>query len=414
MLARGVRSAIGWERILRNTSCALGRTDSAISSDIVSEYSRECKARWGCGGDVPRATSSSSRVSQIDRDMEAPVDNHALLLKEYGKPEDVLWMEKQAKPGIEMLGDDQVLIRILAAPVNPSDISLIEGRYPLRASSLPCTPGFEGVGVVEAVGKNVTRLRPGDRAVPIEHGQGTWRTYGVFEQNHWYRIPHDIPISTAATMCINPPTALRLLEEFVDLNQGDVIIHTGGTSSTGKYILQLAKQRGIRCISVIRDRPERKETEHELKELGSSLVVTAEELGTAMKEWPYGKPRLGLDCIGGDDSLQVAKVLDANATLVVYGGMSRQPIQIPPGSFIFNNITVKGFWLTGGFAQMKQGWKAKEILVDRVIALFRQKVIKPVTVDCLPFDQWKQGIEMYRKSNTTKVLLTHYTDDVCM
>ena len=108
------------------------------------------------------------------------MDNHALLLKEYGKPEDVLWMEKQAKPGIEMLGDDQVLIRILAAPVNPSDISLIEGRYPLRASSLPCTPGFEGVGVVEAVGKNVTRLRPGDRAVPIEHGQGTWRTYGVF------------------------------------------------------------------------------------------------------------------------------------------------------------------------------------------------------------------------------------------
>lgn len=365
-------------------------------------------------GGMPRATSSTSRVCQIDRDSEGPVDNYALLMKEYGKPEDVLWMEKQAKPGIEMLRDDQVLIRILAAPINPSDISLIEGRYPLRADHLPCTPGFEGVGVVEAVGKNVTRLRPGDRAVPIEHGQGTWRTYGVFEQNHWYRIPHDLPISTAATMCINPPTALRLLEEFVDLEEGDSIIHTGGTSSTGRYILQLAKQRGIRCISVIRDRPERKETELELKELGASLVVTSEELVDAMKEWPHARPKLGLDCIGGEASLQVAKVLAPNATLVVYGGMSRQPIQIPPGSFIFQNITVKGFWLTGGYAQMKHGWKAKELLVDRVIALFRQKVIKPVTVDCLPFDQWKKGIDVYRKSNTTKMLLTHYTDDVCM
>lgn len=63
---------------------------------------------------------------------------------------------------------------------------------------------------------------------------------------------------------------------------------------------------------------------------------------------------------------------------MVYGGMSREPIQIPPGMLIFKNISVKGFWLTGGFAQMKDGWKAKERLVDHVVALFRQKVIKPV------------------------------------
>lgn len=113
------------------------------------------------------------------------------------------------------------------------------------------------MGVVEAVGRKVTRFRPGDRAVPIEHGQGTWRTHGVFEQHHWYRIPNDLPISSAATMAINPPTAIRLLEEFVQLEKGDTLIHTGGTSSTGKYVLQLAKQKGVRCVSVIRDRPDR-------------------------------------------------------------------------------------------------------------------------------------------------------------
>lgn len=122
---------------------------------------------------------------------------------------------------------------------------------------LPATPGHEGVGVVEAVGAKVTRFRPGDRAVPIEHGQGTWRTHGVFDEKHWYRIPNDLPISTAATMVINPPTAIRLLEEFVKLQEGDTVVHTGGTSSTGKYILQVAKQMGLHSISVIRDRPDR-------------------------------------------------------------------------------------------------------------------------------------------------------------
>lgn len=197
----------------------------------------------------------------------------------------------------------------MQAPINPSDISTIEGRYPLRPV-LPASPGHEGVAVVEAVGSKVTRFHPGDRAVPIEHGQGTWRTHGVFRENHWYRIPNDLPIATAATMAINPPTAIRLLEEFVALKEGDTIIHTGGTSSTGKYVLQLAKQKGVHCISVIRDRPNRGDTEKELKEMGSSLVVTRDELQGALKGWSHGKPKLGLDCVGGLDSLEVAKALE--------------------------------------------------------------------------------------------------------
>lgn len=137
-----------------------------------------------------------------------------------------------------------------------------------------------------------------------------------------------------------------MLEEFVELKEGDAIVHTGGNSATGKYILQLAKNRGIHSISVIRARPaaERLAIEKELKDFGATMVVTADELVEAVKSWPHGKPKLGLDCVGGQTTLEVSKVLEKDAVLVVYGGMSRQPLQIPPGSLIFDNITIKGFW----------------------------------------------------------------------
>lgn len=193
--------------------------------------------------------------------------------------------------------------------MNPSDINTIEGRYPL-SPKLPASPGHEGMGVVLAVGKEVTRLRPGDRAVPIEHSQGTWKSHGIFKECNWTRIPQDLPIATAATMVINPPTALRLLEEFVDLKPGDTIIQTGGTSSVGKYIIQMAHHREIHTINLIRDRPNREETEAELKDFGASVVVTPRELPDLLKDWKHGKPRLALDCVGGEAAIEAAKSLE--------------------------------------------------------------------------------------------------------
>lgn len=146
--------------------------------------------------------------------------------------------------------------------------------------------------------------------MPIEHSQGTWRTHGVFQDKHWYRVPLDLPIATTATMVVNPPTALRLLEEYVSLSPGDTIIQTGATSATGKYVLQLAKEKELHTISIIRDRPNRAEVVRILKDLGATLVVTPSELRDAMKDWKYGAPKLALDCVGGPATSEMAKTLE--------------------------------------------------------------------------------------------------------
>lgn len=75
------------------------------------------------------------------------------------------------------LGRDDVLVRILAAPVNPADLNIIEGTYPIKPDAFPAVGGNEGVGVVLAVGADVRPdgLVPGDRVIPVGPGMGTWR-----------------------------------------------------------------------------------------------------------------------------------------------------------------------------------------------------------------------------------------------
>ena len=185
------------------------------------------------------------------------------------------------------------------------------------------------------------------------------------------------------------------------------MIQTGATSSTGKYVIQLAKSRDINTINVIRDRPNRHQIK-ELKELGATAVVTPSN-DELMRSWQHSPPKLALDCISGDATAAVVKALAPGGTLVVYGAVSKEPLANARGHLIFRDIRIRGFWLTGNYAKMKDGWKAEEQLVDRVCALFRQKVLKPVEVDCIPLSQWESAMEGYRKNHRdAKVILTNY------
>lgn len=153
----------------------------------------------------------------------------------------------------------------------------------------------------------------------------------------------------------------------------------------------------------------------ELRELGATAVTTPAELPALLRGWEAPAPRLALDCVSGEAATAALKTLAPGGTLVVYGAMSKQPLTIPPSALIFKDIRIRGFWLTGGYAKMKDGWKAKEALVDRVVALFRQRALRTAAVDCVPLERWEEAIADYRRNHRdAKVMLTNYGDDVCM
>jgi trans-2-enoyl-CoA reductase len=81
----------------------------------------------------------------------------------------------------------QVVVRMLAATVNPADINTIQGSYAVKPQ-LPCIGGNEGVGEIERIGAAVTGLKRGDRVLPKVNAWGTWRTHAVCDAKQLYKV----------------------------------------------------------------------------------------------------------------------------------------------------------------------------------------------------------------------------------
>jgi len=241
-----------------------------------------------------------------------------------------------------------VLVGFLAAPINPADLNMIEGVYPIGPKA-PAVGGNEGVAEVLAVGSKVTGLAVNDWVIPAKPGFGTWRTHAVAPESSLMKVKKDIKPEYAATVAVNPCTAYRLLNDFVKLQPGDTIIQNGANSSVGQAVIQMAAQQGVKTINIIRDRLDFSYIVERMKAYGGYVVVKDDVLGTPsfhrlISDLP--KPKLALNCVGGSSATEIARVLDKNGVMVTYGGMSRKPIQVPTSLLIFRNIQLHGFWLS--------------------------------------------------------------------
>ena len=161
-----------------------------------------------------------------------PTTTRAVVFDAHGHPSRALRVD-EAFP-VAPLGPEDVLVRFAASPVNPSDANVVEGTYPLRPRAFPAVGGGEGVAEVVRFGARVDRrsLVGGDdldafaeedvarkpvKVVPDVPGSGTWREFAVFPAAALRRVPARLPDELAAQMCVNLPTALRLLQDFADL-----------------------------------------------------------------------------------------------------------------------------------------------------------------------------------------------------
>jgi mitochondrial enoyl-[acyl-carrier protein] reductase / trans-2-enoyl-CoA reductase len=263
---------------------------------------------------------------------------NAAVYETHGNPPDVLHVESRPWP---TPAAGEAVVKMRAAPINPADLNQIEGKYPIRAA-LPATPGFEGAGVVVEIAPGASNV-PAGALVILPHNIGTWRDAVAVKAHELVIVPKGIEPVHAAMLKINPMTAWRLLQDYVDLKKGDWLIQNAANSAAGRAVIQIAHELGYKSVNVVR----RGELTDELcAEGGDVVLVDGENLRDEVKAATTGAPiRLGLNAVGGDSALRLANCLAPGSTLVTFGAMGLQPLKIPNGLLIFKDLRFRGIWI---------------------------------------------------------------------
>lgn len=230
----------------------------------------------------------------------------------------------------------EAIVRVLAAPIHPADLNTIEGKYPGKA-----TLGREGVGEIETLGPQTEGPAPGTRVL-LPSGLSTWCEACVCPVDQLVPVSSKLAIEQAATLQINPGSALRMLRDFVPLKSGDWLLQNAANSAVGRAVVQLSRALGLRTVNLVR----RAELFDSLRTDGADIVLLDDENVVDRIREIAPNTRLALNAVGGESALRLANALGEGGTLVTYGAMSRQPLRLPNGLLIFKDIRAVGFWFT--------------------------------------------------------------------
>jgi NADPH:quinone reductase-like Zn-dependent oxidoreductase len=309
-------------------------------------------------------------------------------LNRIGDPAEVLEVKQHSSRALK---SGEVRVRVLASPINPSNLLQIAGNYGVDAV-LPSTPGSEGVGRVLETSAEVTHLAVGQLVLLAGVG-GTWRDEIVAPASGFLPLPDLGPVDSSvieqlSMSAVNPITAMLMLTSYVDLKEGQWIVQSASNSAVGGYVIQLAKQRGIKTINVVR----REGLAEDLMAKGADVVlIDGPDLPAQIAKATGNEPVvLALDAVGGDTYTRFANSLGYGGTLVAYGALSGKPATLNTGITIFNDLRLRGFWLSKWYE--KADMKAKQAAFGQIIPLIAQGVLKADVDSRFTVSEIKQAV----------------------
>ncbi len=318
-----------------------------------------------------------------------------------GDPADVLEVKSES---LRALKSGEVRVKVLAAPINPSDLLQIAGKYGVDPE-LPSRPGSEGIARVLEISAEVKHLVVGQLVLPV--GGGTWSEEIVGPASAFLPLPNLGPLDSdvieqLAMSAVNPVTALLMLTSFVELQEGQWIVQSAANSAVGGYVIQLAKQRGIKTVNVVR----REGLAEDLMAKGADVVLIdgpdlAENIAKATGSAPIA---LALDPVGGDTYIRLADSLGYGGTLVAYGVLSGEPATLNTGKIIFNDIRLRGFWLYKWYQQASM--EDKRAAFGQIVPLIAKGVLKANVDSRYTVDEIDQAVtRAAQRGRNGKVLI---------
>jgi NADPH:quinone reductase-like Zn-dependent oxidoreductase len=204
-------------------------------------------------------------------------------------------MEVCTRPAI---GPDEVLIRVKSTALNAIDHKRMEGMTEFVDKTLPWIPCMDVAGVVEMVGRDCHRLKPGDKVFGKTSftKQGTLAEFAAVPENHLVLKPEGLTFEEASTFPLSFLTLYQAIVEHAQFQPGQKIFIHGGSGGIGTVGLQIAKKLGARVIATTCSTA----NVDLVKQLGADLVVdyTKDKWWLSLKD---GNFDCMIDCVGGED-----------------------------------------------------------------------------------------------------------------
>jgi NADPH:quinone reductase-like Zn-dependent oxidoreductase len=321
-----------------------------------------------------------------------------LRLIAYGEPSEVVELNTISEPA---LGQEDVLVTMESAPLNPSDFLLIRGAYGVRPP-FPFSVGAEGVGRVTQTGAKVDTALQGKRVLILPtYEQGTWADQAVVPARNIVPVSDQADPLQLSMIGINPATAYLLLNRYISLMPGDWIGQTAANSAMGQYIIALAKLAGVKTLNVVR----RGEAAEQVRQWGGDRVVLqGDNLHKDIEEALDGKKlSLVLDSVGGTPVGELAKALKTGGSIIWYGAQSGQISSFSPGDFLIRGLSLHGFWL-GNWIRNAPRTEIQEIY-QKLGDLVADGSLSAAVEQVYPLEQFKEAFEQSLKSNRSGKIL---------
>jgi NADPH2:quinone reductase len=325
---------------------------------------------------------------------QIPETMRAVELRAYEGGADALAVVDRPVP---RLSEGQVLVRIKASPINPSDLSFLRGAYGIR-KRLPVVPGFEASGEVVASGGGVWADHIVGRRVACAapaNGDGTWAEYMLAEAAFCIPLARGTDIEQAATMIVNPFTAWALLG-IAKESGARAVVQTAAASALGRMIQRLAAARGVGVVNIVR----RREQSELLKSEGAREVLDSSEEGfdERLKEvCKRLRATVAFDAVAGELTGRVMRAMPEDSECVVYGALSMEGCLLDPRALIFERKRVRGFWLSDW---MRRTSALKKFAASRSVQRHLKDELRTEIRARLPLEQAAEGVRLYERDMT--------------
>ncbi|CAD8133873.1 unnamed protein product [Paramecium octaurelia] len=326
---------------------------------------------------------------------EIPKTFKAAQLVEYGKDLQIAEIETP------QLLEGQVLIKVEAAPVNPSDLALNDGHYP-SGKVLPAVPGIEGSGVVVQLGPNVENVKVGTKvAFNAYTNYGSYGQYSVTTNQQIIPLDDDISFESGASSIVNPVTVILMLIEAQELG-AKAVVHTAAGSALGRMLVKYFQESGIDVINVVRrqeqvDLLQKEGAKHVLNQTSETFLKDLKALAHQLNATVF------FDAIGGGLTGEILSQLPNKSTALVYGLLSGQPIaNITAYDLLFQSKTVKGFLLYTSIHKFNPF--ADENAKKKLNALLKTTLTTEYAKQ-YPLENINEGIQFYKQNQTSGKIL---------